>query len=608
VPYEPGTQEEFLHLGTADPTKSFYRATLAAWLQGEQRRATFVRYLEDHPATSIADAMKRFDEKGISNTTYQKWRKSYPRFKRIVDNWVADRKPALPRFDPFNQGFAEFRWTYFGMKTFHHQREWIERIENNKPLHTGLILAPPDHGKTSILEDFICYKLALDPNLRFIIMSQSAKHAQEMIGRIKERMTDPDSCYGGDGRPSRYISDWGPFKVYGKEAKGPEDADDAAPKLRSWTQNEITVHRKTSNERSPSVLARGWTSRIQGKRCDYLIIDDVQDLDNVPKSKAIIQKIRQEGLTRLDPVQGRAVIIATRVDNDDIYDLLLGDDPEYNGILDWVVEMTALNAEGEALWPERWPADKLAIKRRSVGEATWWRCYMQNPQAATTATFSPDVLERGKRDDLHVGVKVPGGLTVLGYDPALVGGACGVVMSAESFEELRFVDARLSLDLASFDNVVADLAELIDWYDPDIVAFEVNADNAGYLEQPTFKDLKRRKGFRLVRHITTGAKKVDRTLGISAMPRSWWKGQMAVPWGDETDRAVFMPLLDQHTKWRPGVPDKLIKQDYVIATWLAWRVLQQELQVINRANRTPGKRGWDNMGAAVVGLPSTRTA
>jgi hypothetical protein len=591
VPYEIVDEYGFNDLGGMDMKSPFFKASYSLFRQGEQRRQAWVAYFEEHPLVSLAAVDRHV---GISQQTRANWMRKSPQFKRCVDE--IRRRPKQDPERPFDagrgDGFAEFRFRYFGMKTFPHQMEMVERIEGNKPLNVGLILAPPDHGKTSLLEDWICYKLALDPNLRFIIMSQSSEHAKEMIGRIKERMVDKEAMLGGDGLRSRYIDDWGPFFQEGQSLQG-----------KPWAAGQFTVAKKNSNERSPSVLARGWSSKIQGKRCDYFIIDDVQDVDTLDKTKKIIEKIRQEGFTRVDPDRGSTTFLATRVGNDDIYDFML-DLPDGQRMLSWVVEYAAITPQGQALWPERWPLDKLALRREQVGEETWWRCYMQNPQGAGQHTFNPDVLKRCFNDQLKVGERFPDGLTVGGYDPALGGASTAVILSARSMDEIRFVDARCTYGFSRFEDIISDMEELTNWHDVDVWVFENNASQKGYIEMDQMRDLKNEHGFRLESHRTDGANKVDRKVGISAMPRTWWKGQFQVPMAGDVEKATFLPLIDQHEKWRPGVPDRLLKQDYVIATWLPWKYLMNELKKMQRQER---RSSWD-IPVASIGTPVVRSA
>lgn len=76
--------------------------------------------------------------------------------------------------------------------------------------------------------------------------------------------------------------------------------------------------------------------------------------------------------TRLEP-GASAIVVATRWHEDDLSGRLIKDGWES-------VNLPAINDDGEALWPERYPADRLAEIREQVGEYTWASLYQGEPR------------------------------------------------------------------------------------------------------------------------------------------------------------------------------------------------------------------------------------
>jgi hypothetical protein len=86
-----------------------------------------------------------------------------------------------------------------------------------------LFLLWPEAGKTATLEDYICRKLAIDPNHRFRIVSATDQHAKRMVGFCQRRFTEPNPW-------AEFIARFGPFYDKNQERQG-----------RPWSEHEVTV-------------------------------------------------------------------------------------------------------------------------------------------------------------------------------------------------------------------------------------------------------------------------------------------------------------------------------------------------------------------------------
>lgn len=115
--------------------------------------------------------------------------------------------------------------------------------------------------------------------------------------------------------------------------------------------------------------------------------------------------------TRLEP-DGAVILIQTRWDPGDLGGRILADDPhawhtvdlpavamhpdEYRAVgMDPVADPLG-RAPGEALWPERYDADRLARIRRAVGERVWWALYQQQPRPPEGALLTRDLLRAAR--------------------------------------------------------------------------------------------------------------------------------------------------------------------------------------------------------------------
>ena len=127
-----------------------------------------------------------------------------------------------------------------------------------------------------------------------------------------------------------------------------------------------------------------------GKGCHWLIIDD--PIKNAEQARSAAERrniedwYRSTASTRLEP-NGVTIIMMTRWHEEDLAGTLLREEPD-----EWdVVRFPAIAIEhdilgrtpGEALWPERWPADELNKKQRTLeADYNWWEAmYQQEPSS-----------------------------------------------------------------------------------------------------------------------------------------------------------------------------------------------------------------------------------
>src|ERR1019366_4074623 len=265
---------------------------------------------------SIEDSMKAV---GRTRNCYYLWNDRYPDFNRRASdaqsNYVERVEAGIPDAD---LDFAAFRLRYFHMQSFWHMKKMIEAIDRSPGGSFILILLPPEWGKTTLIEDFICYRLALDPDFRCVHISQSQGHARKVVGRIQRRMLDTESPF---------VQKFGPFK------------SDERIETKPWNAGFFTVHRSTHDERDYSLEAKGAGSQIQGARAEIIFLDDIQSRNTLNLTPKLLDYIRQEIITRPGKT-GKVVMVGTRVEFHDIYEAVLNEE-----IVDKLVQIPAIDLE-----------------------------------------------------------------------------------------------------------------------------------------------------------------------------------------------------------------------------------------------------------------------
>jgi predicted phage terminase large subunit-like protein len=125
-------------------------------------------------------------------------------------------------------------------------------------------------------------------------------------------------------------------------------------------------------------LCTGRDGALTGHGVDLLIIDDPLSNREEAESQIIKDKLEawftSTAMTRLEP-GGSVIVNGTRWAKDDLIGRILQDDTE-----GWeYINIPAINDDGEALWPNRWPVEKLQKRRRIIGEYDWASLYQGQP-------------------------------------------------------------------------------------------------------------------------------------------------------------------------------------------------------------------------------------
>lgn len=547
--------------------------------QASARREQLLMAVRSEPTKTIT---QHLIDCGFSQGQYQRWRIDHPEWKGALDA-ARDVDGGLG----YAHGFARWRHEFLGRRTFAHQQVMIDAIESAPTLSVTLILVPPEAGKTTVLEEYCAYLISQNPSVRIQYWAKNPTEARKRIMRVKAILTEPMSTRGADGVFGKIIGRFGPFYQKGQELSRP------------WRAEEFTVFKAPLRERDGTMEAKGIKTNTQGTRAELIVFDDVQDLANLNDSETILKKIRQEGSTRLsEPTGGKAIWIGTRVDVNDIFDLMY-QLPESDWFLHQVIEIPALDAEGNSYCPDMHPVSVLERRKKLVGPEAWARCYMMNPLSAGRMTFPRESIVAAKSTTTGWGRVVGGMPCILSIDPALAPGiAAFLVASVQDPEHLRLVELTRHHNFAGIGNITSEMERLFIAYPAisDLVIEDNNFQKA-VLDDPEFIRLTTKYNVTVHDH-TTGRNKQHHDIGITALGRGFVGGEIIVPDADDgTTRSMFKWGLEQLEKWKPGVPDKIIKQDFVIVLWMAWKLLA-EIRAQLEADKKQDLQQWRRHQAA----------
>jgi predicted phage terminase large subunit-like protein len=175
----------------------------------------------------------------------------------------------------------------------------------------------------------------------------------------------------------------------------------------TWTERAWTVRGAEAYvEKDATLRAGSLLSLKPGARADVLVCDDLVGPD-ANANAAQRAKALERYLAVIEPMltpDAWVLFLGTRWHEDDLYRALMD-----RGVPFFLER--ALGDDGAALWPERWPADKLLAKRARMGGALFDLQYQNDPTGMGGNIF--------KRDWFRTVDRVPAGARRVGMDLAI---------------------------------------------------------------------------------------------------------------------------------------------------------------------------------------------
>jgi hypothetical protein len=512
--------------------------------------------------------------------------------------------------------FAQFSELYLGSKLFPHHQDWIDLIEGREPswLHSAmsydpgdatrmLINVPPEHAKSTVITvNYSTYRIAINPNVRIIVVSKTLNKAREFVYSVKNRLSHPryakmQNTFGPDGGWKQDAETWKVDTVYlGGDARD-------------------------SSEKDPTIQALGMGGQIYGARADLIILDDCITTANAHEYEKQINWLQKEVITRLGK-NGKLLIVGTRIAATDFYRELR--DPKYwsNGKSPFtymgmpaVLEYKEKPKDWLTLWPKsdipwdgdddnpdedglypKWDGPALNKRRGEVTASTWALVYQQEDIAEDSIFPAPLVQGciNGMRKRGPLNAEAAGhpadvrGYTIIGFDPAMTGNSAFVVISYNNLDGRIYVLDAVNMSEPTPQKIRSTIEELVQKYRPNELRVEINAHQKGYALDDDLRNWLAQYGCNLKPHFT-GKNKWDTNIGVASMSNffgtvregKFQKNntiEFPSPEGSEGIKAIIQQLMT----WKPNTKGKT---DCVMALWFAVLRVQELMQAASFTNR-----------------------
>ena len=268
-------------------------------------------------------------------------------------------------------------------------------------------------GKSTLVGLYIAWKLLINPEWRFLVLSADDVTAWKMSADAQHIIDTHPLCGGMHGN-------------------------------RVWQSSIWSVDGNT-DPRNASVMSKGVMGNITSSRADEVLFDDVEVPRNVQTEEMRRQlRMRIDETTHILVPGGTKLFIGTPHHFQSIY-------PEQIAKGSTSLAIPLFDAEGNNAWPERFTPDEVAYRRKEcVTEGTWLSQYMLTPVPVGDIRLNPfDMVVfdnapviRSANGDLSMWIDVEG------ENRQIVGASCywdvslGKVKSDDSVLALILTDAQ----------------------------------------------------------------------------------------------------------------------------------------------------------------------
>ena len=510
--------------------------------------------------------------------------------------------------------FAEFSKMFFDQTVFPHHQNWIDLLEGREPswVHENIIYepgesnrllinVPPEHAKSTVVTvNYPTYRIALNPNIRIIVVSKTITKAREFVYAIKQRLSHP-----------RWLK---LQTAYGPEGGWKQDAD-------TWRTDTVYLggDARNSSEKDPTIQALGMGGQIYGARADLIILDDCITTANAHEWEQQINWLQKEVITRLGK-NGKLLVVGTRIAANDLYKELRnpkhwsgGKTPfTYMG-MPAVLEYSEKPEDWVTLWKEsdvpwdgdsdtpqengfypKWDGQALNRRRSEVTPSTWALVYQQE-DIMEDSIFPPALVQGAtngmrKRGPLKAGAaghpSQVEGYTIIGFDPAMTGNSAFVVTNYNRADGKIYVLDCINMEDPTPQKIRATIEELVQKYHPQEFRVEINAHQKAYALDDELRNWLAQYGVRLDAHFT-GKNKWDTSFGVASMSNLFGTErdgkhqrnhiiELPSSEGSEGLKALTQQLLT----WKPETRGKT---DTVMALWFA---VIRARELMQQASRT----------------------
>lgn len=218
-----------------------------------------------------------------------------------------------------------FRRRYFGrivvpwqQRVWAQMREMLDDAKATNNRKYLLVNCPPGVGKTTILQDWACYRIACDRSVRMGMFSIASGVSIGNTARVKGHLERVRPMPATEDERARGLSvdahacltaDFGTFKPLTRDL---------------WTRmafNVVQADGELTDDKEPTLAAWGFDQRYIGQRLTDILADDMVD-KTVTRNPLVMQGQREiwdrEGETRLEP-GGLLNMFGQKLSPDDLY-------------------------------------------------------------------------------------------------------------------------------------------------------------------------------------------------------------------------------------------------------------------------------------------------
>jgi len=568
--------------------------------------------------STIVDAMRAV---GRNDVTFRQWSMADPDFKDKADKARLAGKGVKTDLATLKDiSFQDFSEQFLETKLFDHHKSWIDLIEGRDPswFHPSmtyekaasnrlLINVPPEHAKSTVLTiNYVTYRLAIDPNVRIIIVSKTQGMARKFLSAIKTRLSHPNW--------TKLQVSFGPNGGY--KADSP-----------TWSADMIYLGAgRDSGEKDPTVQALGFGSQIYGARADLIILDDVVMNANAHEWEKQIEWLQKEVITRLGR-HGKLLIVGTRVAPIDLYKMIRDGDQWTGGKSPFtyfacpaVLEFDENPKNWKTLWPwtdrpegekdepneqglyPKWDGPSLFTRRSEVAPSVWAMVYQQE-DVESDSIFAPAVVAgcvngMRKRGPLKKGTpghpkSLESTYTIIGFDPAVTGRSAFVAVTYNRSDGRIYVLDCVNMSEPTPQKEDALIKEWVERYKPQEFRVEINAHQKYYAMDSDLRNYLASYGCQLNSHFT-GKNKWDVGFGVASMASLFgtlidgrFQDNNLIELPSNEGSEGLKSLVQQLITWKPDTKNPT---DCVMALWFAIIRCRELMQTSSKVGQYQNNR------------------
>ena len=537
---------------------------------------------------------------GRSDVAFRQWSHSDPKFKEKADKARLKGQGVKVDLTTLKDiSYQDFCEQFLESKLFEHHLDWIDLIDGREPrwLHPAmtyeqnavnrvLINVPPEHAKSTVITiNYVTYRLAIDPNIRIIIVSKTQGMARKFLSAIKTRLSHPNW--------TRLQMAFGPNGGYKADSQ-------------TWSADMIYLGTgRDSGEKDPTVQALGFGSQIYGARADLIILDDVVMNSNAHEWEKQIEWLQKEVITRLGR-HGKLLIVGTRVAPIDLYKMIRDGGQWTGGKTPFtyfsqpaVLEFDEKPVNWKTLWPltdrpeseqdeeneqglyPKWDGPSLFTRRSEVAPSIWAMVYQQE-DVTENSIFSPTCVAGSVNGMRKRGPLKPGAAghpkhcestyTVIGLDPAMAGATGAVVCSYNRADGKIYVLDCINMTEPTPAKIQTLIEEWVEKYKPQELRIEINAHQKAYALDDVLRKYLAAHGCQLNSHFT-GKNKWDVGFGVASMASLFgstrdgrFQDNNIIELPSNEGSEGLKTLVQELITWKPDTKNPT---DCVMALWFA---------------------------------------